>query len=41
MARTDGDADGVAGIEAAIAAWDAPPPAPQRVDRPTPTAPQR
>lgn len=41
MARTDGDAGRAAGIEAAIAAWDAPQPAPQRVDRPTPTAPRR
>ncbi len=41
MARTDGDADRVAGIEAAIAAWDAPHPAPQPVVRPTPEAPRR
>lgn len=41
MARTDGDADRTAGVEAAIAAWDAPHPAPQPVDRPTPAAPRR
>lgn len=41
MARTDGDADRVAGLEAAIAAWDAPHPAPQPVVRPTPEAPRR
>ncbi|MDO9170797.1 MAG: hypothetical protein Q7W29_03100 [bacterium] len=41
MARTDGDADRAAGIEAAIAAWDAPHPAPQPVERPTPVAPRR
>lgn len=41
QASADGDEAGVAGIEAAIAAWDAPQPAPQPVDRPTPTAPRR
>lgn len=41
MARTDGDADRTAGLEAAIAAWDAPHPAPQPVVRPTPEAPRR
>ncbi len=41
MARTDSDADGAARIEAAIAAWDAPHPAPQPVERPTPVAPRR
>jgi len=41
MARTDGDAARTAGLEAAIAAWDAPHPAPQPVVRPTPEAPRR